>query len=457
VKLWLAVAALVLGAYAYFYQAGGWNQNSRFDLTRAIVEERTSRIDSFDRNTGDESARDGHHYSDKAPGLSWMAIPAYALLRGGGADTAAWGMTVLAVGVPSAIATALLAGFLVGLGARRAYAIAAALAWAFATLAWPYGTLFYGHQTVAALLVIGFCLVGREKYVLAGAVLGLAVVVEYPAALACGVIGIHLLARKRWRDAALLVAGAVPPAIALMLYHLIVFGSATTTPYAFSTQHNRSQGFFMGIGVPAPDALWGITFSSYRGLFISEPWLLCAIPGALRHWKAGRRDLVIVCSAIVLLFVWLNASLVDWQGGWAMGPRYLVPAIPFLVILAAGLYDAPREYLYAACALIGYSLAMMLVGTAVKPEVDVQIQHPFGDFLLPHFFHGEVAVSTQGIEMKGLGATAKAWNLGQQLGLRGLFSLFPLVIWIGGCGAWIVLRLKHERSKDPHLVEPARA
>jgi hypothetical protein len=27
----LALFALVLGAYAYFYQAGGWNQNSRFD------------------------------------------------------------------------------------------------------------------------------------------------------------------------------------------------------------------------------------------------------------------------------------------------------------------------------------------------------------------------------------------------------------------------------------------
>ena len=38
--------ALVLGAYAYFYQAGGWNQNARFDLVRALVEQGTLTIDA---------------------------------------------------------------------------------------------------------------------------------------------------------------------------------------------------------------------------------------------------------------------------------------------------------------------------------------------------------------------------------------------------------------------------
>src|SRR5262245_62035968 len=78
-----AVAAplfvLVFGAYAYFYQGGGWSTNSRFDLTRAIVERGTVAIDAFHENTGDKSERDGHYYCDKAPGLSWLAVPPYAL------------------------------------------------------------------------------------------------------------------------------------------------------------------------------------------------------------------------------------------------------------------------------------------------------------------------------------------------------------------------------------------
>jgi len=70
--------ALVFGAYAYFYQAGGWNQNSRFDLTRAIVEQGTVAIDAFHENTGDKAQRGDHWFTDKAPGLSWLAVPAYA-------------------------------------------------------------------------------------------------------------------------------------------------------------------------------------------------------------------------------------------------------------------------------------------------------------------------------------------------------------------------------------------
>ena len=37
------LVAVLLVSYAYFYQAGGWNQNSRFALVRAIVERGTIR------------------------------------------------------------------------------------------------------------------------------------------------------------------------------------------------------------------------------------------------------------------------------------------------------------------------------------------------------------------------------------------------------------------------------
>jgi hypothetical protein len=78
--------AVVLGvalflSYAYFYGAGGWNQNSRFDLTRAIVEQHTLSIDAFQDNTGDKAQRDGHWFTDKAPGLSVLAVPAYAAVH----------------------------------------------------------------------------------------------------------------------------------------------------------------------------------------------------------------------------------------------------------------------------------------------------------------------------------------------------------------------------------------
>ena len=73
-------AALLLGGVAlfsflYFYEGGGWNQNSRFDLLRAIVEGHTLQIDAYHENTQDKAHYNGHYYSDKAPGLVFLAVP----------------------------------------------------------------------------------------------------------------------------------------------------------------------------------------------------------------------------------------------------------------------------------------------------------------------------------------------------------------------------------------------
>src|SRR5487761_99793 len=73
-------AAILLGllsflSFLYFYEGGGWNQNSRFDLLRAIVERHTLQIDDYHQNTGDKAHFAGHYYSDKAPGLVFLAVP----------------------------------------------------------------------------------------------------------------------------------------------------------------------------------------------------------------------------------------------------------------------------------------------------------------------------------------------------------------------------------------------
>ena len=73
-----ALLVLLFASYAYFYQAGGWNQNSRFALVRAITQERVLSIDRFAYSTGDKAAFRGHFYSDKAPGLALSAAIAVA-------------------------------------------------------------------------------------------------------------------------------------------------------------------------------------------------------------------------------------------------------------------------------------------------------------------------------------------------------------------------------------------
>ena len=52
---WVLGLAL-FASYAYFYQGGGWNQNSRFALVRAIIERHTLQIDAYQLHTGDRAS-----------------------------------------------------------------------------------------------------------------------------------------------------------------------------------------------------------------------------------------------------------------------------------------------------------------------------------------------------------------------------------------------------------------
>src|SRR5689334_3694064 len=161
VRRWLttpaaALVALLLGCYAYFYQAGGWNQNSRFNLVRSTVEHGTLVTDRYAKNTGDDAIRNGHHYCDKAPGSSWLCTPPYAVMYfvSGAPEKpsvnwlawAAWLSIVFAVSVPSVIAAVFLARLARALGLGERSSIVVALGWALATMGLPYATLLYGNQ-----------------------------------------------------------------------------------------------------------------------------------------------------------------------------------------------------------------------------------------------------------------------------------------------------------------------
>jgi len=53
----------------------GWNETSHFVLTRAIVEEGRIKTTSFAQETGDRIRIGNDYYSDKNPGLSFLAVP----------------------------------------------------------------------------------------------------------------------------------------------------------------------------------------------------------------------------------------------------------------------------------------------------------------------------------------------------------------------------------------------
>ena len=442
--LGLVLGLLCLLSYAWFYQGGGWNQNSRFDLTRAIVEQHSFAIDAYAANTGDISARDGHLYCDKAPGQSLLAAPIYALVMWGAEQPsiaqlnhAAYVITLVTAAVPGALAVWLVFVLLLSWGAREVWALACASGYGLATMAWPYSTMLFGHQLVAALLLCAFALLSRDEpnsrrpVLLAGLLLGLACLVEYQALLGALAIG-ALALRWGWRGALTLTVGALPPMLLLAFYQWQAFGAPWTLAYEYSTMPFRHQGFFMGLGIPDVSVLREITVGPYRGMFYSAPWLLLAVPGCLVWLRSARRLAALSAAAVVVLYFWMNASLVDWQGGWTYGPRFLVPTLPFLALLVGGLgvWRGPTRALgWLLAALLVLSYGATLVATAVNPQTPLGIRQPFAEYLLPQWQAGNIGLVYQGITMKWPtpDAMPAAWNLGQRFGLSGRMSLVPLL------------------------------
>jgi hypothetical protein len=476
------LVALLLCTYGYFYQAGGWNQNSRFDLVRAVVEDRSLQIDRFETNTGDDSVRDGHWYCDKAPGASLLCMPTYAavyLAAGSPAQptpaTLAWGSwaaIVLAVSVPSAIAGAFLArlGRLLGLGERTA--IIVALGWGLGSMALPYATLLYGNQLAASLTIVAFTRLVefREQrratasgMLTVGGLLGFAGVTEYPAMLIVAALGIYALRFIGLRTSLWAAAGAAIPLAALLLYHRTAFGSLFAFPYDYSVWDEPKTGWFMGIGAPVAASLHNILWGEYRGLLYTTPWLALAAPGAFVLSRTHRAE-AIVCTWAVVSFLWLNASIIPWHGGWAAGPRYLVPMLPFTAVLAGGSILSIASWLQAnapatralgrlaaaaIAAALMFSFANMFAATAVKPEIAQRLQRPYREFVWPAFFSGRLSVSTQSIDMPSGpdGGPQQAWNLGMKIGLAGHASLVPLFVVILGCGSWLAWTLRLPRRR----------
>ena len=83
-KCYFCLFVLFFVTYGFFFQGGGWNQNVRICQIRAMIHQHTFIIDSYKEdshnppfefvNTGDWSYKDGHYYSNKSPGLSFLAV-----------------------------------------------------------------------------------------------------------------------------------------------------------------------------------------------------------------------------------------------------------------------------------------------------------------------------------------------------------------------------------------------
>jgi hypothetical protein len=342
---------------------------TRLSLSRSIAERGSVDIDPYHRLTTDRAFYNGHWYSDKAPGISLLAIPTVEALRGIDAISGSrshlpiwkrvghiWLIRVLTSGIGL-----LAAAFILGRAAeslRPGYAAPVVITFALGTIAGPLGVTAFQHDVAAALGFASFVVTTQRRSLipLAGGLAGAAVLFEYQAALIVLVVAIYVAFRYGRRGLLGFCGGGVPAAIGLGAYNWAAFGSPLRLSYKYvanSYTKEQQQGFF-GIGTPTLHGAH-LVFLDGKGMLIVSPVVVAAAAGLVLLWRRGVHAEAAVCIAVTVLFLSANMAYFEPYGGTSPGPRFFVPALPFL---ALGLVEAYHRWLVPTAVLALWSVSV---------------------------------------------------------------------------------------------------
>lgn len=359
VSLAASVVASLMAFHPYPYD----HVVSRWALVRSIVDDGTMKIDAYSGLTSDRSEWEGHAYSDKSALLSFACVPPAALMKAAGVGS---GGSIPLAGFDPArylcerlLVTGLLALLLFLLihrsAAERIDPLPAVAAAGLGGILLPYSTALYPHVPAAALLFAGYSMQQKGRFRASDACCALAAAMDYTVLVLYAVL-VLFRPRAWWRpggmlQAILISAAAFAPQMA---YNAVCFGSPFRMGYAleaseaFAALHS---GFF-GFTAPSPGQFAYLLLSPERGLLFYMPWIAAGLAGLVSRTGGGRlrMDPGLVMTVAYLI---LYSALHTRTQGWAFGPRYLIPVVPFAALgLSRFAARGPRERWAAAFLVI---------------------------------------------------------------------------------------------------------
>lgn len=240
-----------------------------------------------------------------------------------------------------------------GLMAART-GLMAALTFGLATLAWPYAKSLFSDPLAGLLLLaaaftlLKFKSTHRVRYsLLAGLFLGWTVATRYAEALFLPVYGLLLLHYlftihrlsftihnlKKFilppsafilRSITAFIAPILLITAALIAFNLSRYGNAFNTGYL----PNETFSAIWGEGI------LGQLISPGRGLLLYSPILILCFFGVIPFFRHHRAEAILALSVIVIHLL-LYGKWFMWHGGYAWGPRFLIPTLPFWCLFLA--------------------------------------------------------------------------------------------------------------------------
>ncbi|WP_287585465.1 glycosyltransferase family 39 protein [Candidatus Borrarchaeum sp.] len=381
VKLFIVVLGIYLYFISGFHSANEW---SRHSLIQAIVEEQTFVIDGYVKDWRDVSYYNGHYYSDKPPGLSFVGVPIYFTAK----FLIEWWriryLLISLIAIVSALSVILvyeISGFL---GGNKTSKLLTALTYAFGTITWVYSKTFFAHGFSAFLILLSiycarlFIQENKKTFIfLSGVAMGYSFLVEYPNLLLLVPFLFYFIFYNTKKE---IIYFSVPVALFLMIlgiYHYVCFESPFITPYISHTSEGNMQGIST-FSNPVHIGLYGLLFSPYRGLFYLSPILLLSPFGFFSLYKKYKPETVLFLSSFIIINLFYSV-FIHWHGGACYGPRYLLNVIPVFTLPLFQViekYKDQRRFFVLFFILMGYSIFANAMGVLADYHVDQGIENP---------------------------------------------------------------------------------
>jgi len=391
---------------------------SRYALIEAIVEDKTF---FFNEERARFSAPDIVEYNDKffsifTPGVSFFSMPFYVLGKYIGFPQL---VTYLSTVLLSLINVTLVVFLARKLGAGLYSALLAGFIFIFATDALSYAlTLTQHHLSVTLILLALLNIFGERtflKNVWLGAIYGMGLLVDLPNGLMMFPIVVYALLKhlnfdKRADKTTIsiklkmvtLLVGLIPFLALFGWYNYQLTGSYTKIGQTigrseyfqppevrekYRLERENSDPFRPKLPFNTRDQLHNfniLLISNERGWIFYSPVVFIGILGLfLNHKKSQKKEFVIVATAVVLAD-FVIYSMFGAEGGWAFGPRYLIPAAAILSAAFGVAVERFRRnvfFIVAFIILLAYSLGVNTIGamttTQVPPKVEaVNLPNP---------------------------------------------------------------------------------
>ena len=171
---------------------------------------------------------------------------------------------------------------------------------------------------------------------IAGLAIGLATMVRPSNVLAIPVFAAAILVRdapapdrkSALRTAFFFCAGSAVGVAPLLSYNALLFGGPFQFGYPTAAEGAKHLNTFE---TPLLQGLYGFLLSPGKSIFVFAPPAILALDGLRRLWRLDR-GLAAIAILFPLVYLFFFARYTQWEGGYCVGPRYMVPAIVLLFV-----------------------------------------------------------------------------------------------------------------------------